>query len=40
MSVEHTLDATEVLSLNGSSLALAPLQVGQRLINDPRNSAR
>ncbi len=39
MSAEYTLDATEVLSLDGSSLALAPLQVGQRLINEPRNSA-
>ena len=38
MSVEYTRDATSVLSLNGSSLALAPLQVGQQLINEPRNS--
>jgi outer membrane receptor protein involved in Fe transport len=38
MSVEYTRDSTEVLSLNGSSLALAPLQVGQPLINEPRNS--
>jgi len=38
MSVEYTLDKTEVLSLNGSSLALAPLQVGQQLIGQPRNS--
>jgi outer membrane receptor protein involved in Fe transport len=39
MSVEYTRDNTEVLSLNGSSLALAPLQVGQQLIGEPRNSA-
>ena len=39
MSVEYTRDETEVLSLNGSSLALAPLQVGQQLILQPRNSA-
>jgi outer membrane receptor protein involved in Fe transport len=39
MSVEYTLDDTAVLSLNGSSLALAPLQVGQQLVNEPRNSA-
>ncbi len=39
MSVEYTRDNTEVLSLDGSSLALAPLQVGQPLINVPRNSA-
>src|SRR5208283_3097616 len=38
MSVEYTRDGTAVLSLNGSSLALAPLQVGQQLINEPRNS--
>jgi outer membrane receptor protein involved in Fe transport len=38
MSVEYTRDSTAVLSLNGSSLALAPLQVGQQLINEPRNS--
>ncbi len=38
ISVEYTRDNTEVLSLNGSSLALAPLQVGQPLINVPRNS--
>ncbi len=38
MSVEYTRDDTEVLSLNGSSLALAPLQVGQPLIDQPRNS--
>src|SRR5208282_3558697 len=38
MSVEYTLDATKVLSLNGSSLALAPLQVGQQLLLQPRNS--
>jgi len=39
VSVEYTLDATEVLSLDGSSLALAPLQVGQPLVLQPRNSA-
>ncbi len=39
MSVEYTLDATEVLSLNGASVALAPLQVGQPLLLQPRNSA-
>jgi outer membrane receptor protein involved in Fe transport len=39
MSVEYTLDRTDVLSLDGTSLALAPLQVGQELINEPRNSA-
>jgi outer membrane receptor protein involved in Fe transport len=38
MSVEYTLDKTEVLSLDGTSLALAPLQVGQQLILQPRNS--
>jgi outer membrane receptor protein involved in Fe transport len=38
-SVEYTRDNTEVLSLDGSTLALAPLQVGQQLINEPRNSA-
>jgi outer membrane receptor protein involved in Fe transport len=38
MSVEYTRDDTAVLSLNGSSLALAPLQVGQQLIGQPRNS--
>jgi outer membrane cobalamin receptor len=38
MSVEYTRDNTEVLSLNGSSLALAPLQVGQLLFRRPRNS--
>ena len=38
MSVEYTRDGTAVLSLNGSSLALAPLQVGQQLIRQPRNS--
>ena len=38
MSVEYTFDKTEVLSLDGSSLALAPLQVGQQLIGQPRNS--
>jgi vitamin B12 transporter len=38
MSVEYTRDATAVLSLNGSSLALAPLEVGQQLIGQPRNS--
>jgi outer membrane cobalamin receptor len=38
MSVEYTLDKTEVLSLDGSSLALAPLRVGQQLIGQPRNS--
>jgi outer membrane cobalamin receptor len=38
MSVEYTRDGTAVLSLNGSSLALAPLQVGQQLIGQPRNS--
>jgi outer membrane cobalamin receptor len=38
MSVEYTLDATRVLSLNGSSLALEPLQVGQPLFRRPRNS--
>jgi outer membrane receptor protein involved in Fe transport len=39
MSVEYTRDNTEVLSLNGSSLALAPLQVGQPLVLQPRDSA-
>ncbi len=39
MSVEYTLDATEVLSLNGASVALAPLQVGQQLLLQPRHSA-
>lgn len=39
MSAEYTLDATEVLSLNGASVALAPLQVGQPLLLQPRNSA-
>jgi outer membrane receptor protein involved in Fe transport len=39
MSVEYTLDATAVLSLNGASVALAPLQVGQPLLLQPRNSA-
>jgi vitamin B12 transporter len=38
MSAEYTRDDTAVLSLNGSSLALAPLQVGQQLIGQPRNS--
>ena len=38
MSAEFTRDGTAVLSLNGSSLALAPLQVGQQLIGQPRNS--
>jgi len=38
MSVEYTLDSTKVLSLDGSSLALAPLQVGQQLVLQPRNS--
>jgi outer membrane cobalamin receptor len=38
MSMEYTRDSTEVLSLNGSSLALAPLHVGQPLIDQPRNS--
>jgi outer membrane receptor protein involved in Fe transport len=38
MSVEYTRDDTAVLSLNGSSLALAPLQVGQQLVLQPRNS--
>ncbi|MGD0223689.1 MAG: TonB-dependent receptor [Terriglobia bacterium] len=38
MSVEYTRDDTAVLSLNGSSLALALLQVGQQLIGQPRNS--
>jgi outer membrane receptor protein involved in Fe transport len=38
MSVEYTLDATKVLSLNGSSVALAPLQVGQQLLLQPRTS--
>ena len=38
MSVEYTRDNTAVLSLNGSSLALAPLQVGQQLFRRPRNS--
>ena len=39
VSVEYSQDNTAVLSLNGSSLALAPLQVGQPLINVPRHSA-
>jgi outer membrane receptor protein involved in Fe transport len=39
MSVEYTRDDTAVLSLDGSSLALAPLQVGQQLIGQPRSSA-
>ena len=38
MSVEYTRDDTVVLSLNGSSEALAPLQVGQQLFRRPRNS--
>ncbi len=38
MSLNYTLDATEVLSLDGTSLALAPLQVGQPLTLQPRNS--
>ncbi len=38
VSAEYTLDATAVLSLTGSSLALAPLQVGQQLINEPRSA--
>ena len=38
MSAEYTRDSTEVLSLNGASLALAPLQVGQPLVNEPRDS--
>jgi outer membrane cobalamin receptor len=38
MSVEYTRDDMAVLSLNGSSLALAPLQVGQQLVLQPRNS--
>ena len=38
MSVEYTLDKTAVLSLDGTSLALAPLQVGQHLFLQPRNS--
>jgi vitamin B12 transporter len=38
MSAEYTLDKTEVLSLDGTSLALAPLQVGQQLVLQPRNS--
>jgi outer membrane cobalamin receptor len=38
ISVEYTRDDTAVLSLDGSSLALAPLQVGQELIGQPRNS--
>jgi vitamin B12 transporter len=38
MSVEYTRDNTAVLSLNGTSLALAPLQVGQQLLLQPRNS--
>jgi outer membrane cobalamin receptor len=38
ISAEYTRDNTEVLSLNGSSLALAPLQVGQPLVNEPRDS--
>ena len=37
MSLNYTLDATEVLSLDGTSLALAPLQVGQPLTLQPRN---
>ncbi len=39
VGAEYTLDRTEVQSLDGSSLALAPLQVGQALLNEPRNSA-
>jgi outer membrane receptor protein involved in Fe transport len=38
MSAEYTRDGTAVLSLNGSSLVLAPLQVGQQLFRRPRNS--
>jgi len=38
MSLEYTLDKTEVLSLDGTSLALAPLQGGQPLVLQPRNS--
>ena len=38
IEAEYTLDATAVLSLNGSSEVLAPLQVGQPLFRRPRNS--
>jgi outer membrane receptor protein involved in Fe transport len=39
LGAEYTLDKTEVLSLDGSDVALAPLQVGQPLDAEPRNSA-
>jgi outer membrane receptor protein involved in Fe transport len=39
MSVEYTLDATEILALNGSLQTLAPFHVGQELLRIPRNSA-
>jgi outer membrane cobalamin receptor len=38
IAAEYTLDKTEVLSLNGSSQALTPYQVGQQLVLQPRNS--
>ncbi len=38
MSTEYTRDNTAVLSLNGSSEVLAPLQVGQQLFRRPRDS--
>ena len=38
MSLEYTRDNTAVLSLNGSSEVLAPLQVGQQLFRRPRDS--
>ncbi len=36
LGASYTLDKTEVQSLDGSSLALAPLQVGQSLDAEPR----
>ncbi len=38
VTAEYTLDATEILALNGSNRALAPLHVGQQLFRRPRNS--
>jgi outer membrane receptor protein involved in Fe transport len=38
LTAEYTLDDTEILALNGSDRALAPLRVGQQLFRRPRNS--
>ena len=38
MTAEYTYNPTAVLSLNGSSEVLAPLQVGQALFRRPKNS--